>query len=105
MRSAGCARGRLTDDRSWCLDSWAGSVTGAASGSRSRRESRLQFLALSVRAISALNRIVGQILSWLALGIVLVCFTVVVQRYVFHTTQIWMQDLYVWLSGAMFTGV
>jgi TRAP-type mannitol/chloroaromatic compound transport system permease small subunit len=65
----------------------------------------LQFLANSVRAISALNRVVGHLLSWLALAIVLVCFTVVVQRYVFHTTQLWMQDLYIWLSGAMFTGV
>ena len=27
------------------------------------------------------------------------------RRYLFHTTQLWMQDLYVWLSGAMFTGV
>ncbi|HEX4761432.1 MAG TPA: TRAP transporter small permease subunit [Sphingomicrobium sp.] len=43
--------------------------------------------------------------AWLALGIVLVCFVVVVQRYVLHTTQLWMQDLYVWLSGAMFTAV
>ena len=74
-------------------------------GSRPRREIRLQFLANSVRAISALNRVVGHLLSWLALAIVLVCFTVVVQRYIFHTTQLWMQDLYVWLSGAMFTGV
>ena len=65
----------------------------------------MQFLANSVRAISALNRVVGHLLSWLALAIVLVCFTVVVQRYIFHTTQLWMQDLYVWLSGAMFTGV
>jgi TRAP-type mannitol/chloroaromatic compound transport system permease small subunit len=65
----------------------------------------LQFLALSVRAISAFNRVVGEVLSWLSLGIVLVCFAVVVQRYFFHTTQLWMQDLYVWLSGAMFTGV
>jgi TRAP-type mannitol/chloroaromatic compound transport system permease small subunit len=70
-----------------------------------RREAGLQFLALSVRAISAFNRVVGEVLSWLALGIVLVCFAVVVQRYFFHTTQLWMQDLYVWLSGAMFTGV
>jgi TRAP-type mannitol/chloroaromatic compound transport system permease small subunit len=74
-------------------------------GSRPRREIRLQFLANCVRAISALNRVVGHLLSWLALAIVLVCFTVVVQRYIFHTTQLWMQDLYVWLSGAMFTGV
>jgi TRAP-type mannitol/chloroaromatic compound transport system permease small subunit len=65
----------------------------------------LHFLANSVRAISALNRVVGHLLSWLALAVVLVCFVVVVQRYVFHTTQLWMQDLYVWLSGAMFTGV
>jgi len=39
------------------------------------------------------------------LACVLVCFTVVVQRYFFHTSILWMQDLYVWLSGAMFTGV
>ena len=74
-------------------------------GSRPRREIRLQFLANSVRAISALNRVVGHLLSWLAHAIVHDCFTVVVQRYIFHTTQLWMQDLYVWLSGAMFTGV
>lgn len=36
---------------------------------------------------------------------VLVCFTVVVQRYVFHVSYPPLQDLYVWLSGAMFTGV
>jgi TRAP-type mannitol/chloroaromatic compound transport system permease small subunit len=58
-----------------------------------------------VRAVSAVNRWVGQVLSWLSLAVVLVCFAVVVQRYFFHTTQLWMQDLYVWLSGAMFTGV
>lgn len=48
---------------------------------------------------------VGEVLSWLALAIVLVCFTVVVQRYVFHVSYPLLQDLYVWLSGAMFTGV
>ena len=36
---------------------------------------------------------------------VLVCFGVVVQRYAFSTSTLWMQDLYVWLGGAMFTGV
>lgn len=65
----------------------------------------MNFLVLSVRAISAINRVVGQTLAWLALAVVLVCFVVVVQRYLFHTTQLWMQDLYVWLAGAMFTGV
>lgn len=58
-----------------------------------------------IRLISTINRWVGMALAWLSLAVVVVCFTVVVQRYVFHTTQLWMQDLYVWLSGAMFTGV
>jgi TRAP-type mannitol/chloroaromatic compound transport system permease small subunit len=62
-------------------------------------------LAALVRAISALNRWIGLVFSWLSLAIVLVCFAVVVERYAFHTTQLWMQDLYVWLNGAMFTAV
>ena len=62
-------------------------------------------LALLVTAIGRLNTFVGRTLSWLALAAVLVCFTVVVQRYVLSTTQLWMQDLYVWLNGAMFMGV
>jgi TRAP-type mannitol/chloroaromatic compound transport system permease small subunit len=51
------------------------------------------------------NRVVGEALSWLALAVVLVCFTVVVQRYFLHVSYPLLQDLYVWLSGAMFTGV
>ncbi|MBS3847122.1 TRAP transporter small permease subunit [Devosia sp. J2-20] len=65
----------------------------------------MQLLAWIVRGISTINRVAGETLSWLALACVLVCFTVVVQRYVFSTSVLWMQDLYVWLSGAMFTGV
>jgi TRAP-type mannitol/chloroaromatic compound transport system permease small subunit len=65
----------------------------------------VQALVVTVRAISALNRWVGLTLSWLALAVVLVCFTVVVLRYSFRVSFVWMQDLYVWLSGAMFTGV
>jgi len=62
-------------------------------------------LVVIIRAINALNRLIGNVVSWLSLAIVLVCFAVVVQRYVFSTTQLWMQDLYVWLNGAMFTAV
>lgn len=65
----------------------------------------MQLLAGLVRAISAINWVVGQVLAWLALVCVLVCFTVVVQRYFFATSVLWMQDLYVWVAGAMFTGV
>jgi TRAP-type mannitol/chloroaromatic compound transport system permease small subunit len=65
----------------------------------------LQALAAYVRIAGAINRIFGEVLSWLALAVVLVCFTVVVQRYLFHVSYPALQDLYVWLSGAMFTGV
>jgi TRAP-type mannitol/chloroaromatic compound transport system permease small subunit len=65
----------------------------------------MQVLAAFVRAVSGLNRVIGEALSWLALACVLVCFTVVVQRYVFHVSILWMQDLYVWMAGTMFTGV
>lgn len=65
----------------------------------------MQALASLVVAIGRLNTVVGRTLSWLSLAAVLICFTVVVQRYVFSTTQLWMQDLYVWLNGAMFMGV
>jgi TRAP-type mannitol/chloroaromatic compound transport system permease small subunit len=58
-----------------------------------------------IRLVSGLNRVIGEILSWLALAMVLICFTVVVQRYVFHYSILALQDLYVWMNGAMFTGV
>lgn len=65
----------------------------------------MHIVALLVRAFSGVNRLAGNVFSWLALAIVVVCFTVVVQRYALSTTQVWMQDLYVWLNGAMFTAV
>lgn len=65
----------------------------------------MRALASYVSFISAVNALIGRVFSWLALAIVLVCFTVVVQRYLFSTTQVWMQDLYVWLSGIMFMAV
>lgn len=58
-----------------------------------------------IRLVSGINRVIGEILSWLALAMVLICFTVVVQRYVFHYSVLALQDLYVWMNGAMFTGV
>jgi len=65
----------------------------------------MRALAFIVTAVGSLNSLVGKTFAWLALGAVAVCFTVVVQRYVFSTTYLWMQDLYVWLNGAMFMAV
>jgi TRAP-type mannitol/chloroaromatic compound transport system permease small subunit len=65
----------------------------------------MRLLAGYVTAISWLNSVVGRAFAWLSLATVLACFWVVVERYVFSTTQLWMQDLYVWLGGAMFMAV
>ena len=62
-------------------------------------------LATVMRAINLLNRLVGNAFMWLAVAIVVVCFWVVVERYVFQNTRLWMQDLYPWMNGAMFTAV
>jgi TRAP-type mannitol/chloroaromatic compound transport system permease small subunit len=76
-----------------------------ARASREPGEDKTAFLVTYIRFVSGLNRVIGEVLSWLALAMVIVCFTVVVQRYVFHISFPALQDLYVWMSGAMFTGV
>lgn len=65
----------------------------------------MQKLGRLAAMICTINTVVGIILSWLSAAIVLVCFTVVVQRYAFAVSHVWMQDLYIWLNGAMFTGI
>ena len=62
-------------------------------------------LAWLLRAINQINRTIGNTFAWLSVAIVVVCFWVVVERYVFANTRLWMQDLYVWLNGAMFMAV
>ncbi|MFV0514400.1 MAG: TRAP transporter small permease subunit [Jhaorihella sp.] len=65
----------------------------------------MRAMAFCIQAIGLVNLWIGRAFSWLSLAIVAVCFTVVVQRYVFSTSFVWMQDLYIWLNGAMFTAV
>lgn len=65
----------------------------------------MRLLAGVAALICAANLFIGRIFAWLSLAIVAVCFTVVVQRYLFSVSYLWMQDLYVWLNGAMFTAV
>ncbi len=64
-------------------------------------------LALSylMRLINMINRVMGNVFMWLSVGIVLVCFWVVVERYMLSITRLWMQDLYPWMNGVMFTAV
>jgi TRAP-type mannitol/chloroaromatic compound transport system permease small subunit len=58
-----------------------------------------------MRAINLANRVMGNVFMWLAVGIVAVCFWVVLERYFVGITRLWMQDLYPWMNGAMFTAV
>ncbi len=62
-------------------------------------------VAFTVRAICAVNGMLGRLFSLFSLGIVLICFGVVVMRYVFRTGSVPLQDLYVWLNGMMFMGI
>jgi TRAP-type mannitol/chloroaromatic compound transport system permease small subunit len=55
-------------------------------------------------ALERIGDAVGRGLAWLTLACVLVCFTVVVLRYVFSIGFIWLQELYIWLHAIVFTG-
>jgi len=59
-------------------------------------------VARFIRFAEGTNSIVGKATAWLTLGCVLVCFAVVVLRYGFSISHIWMQDLYVWLHALVF---
>jgi TRAP-type mannitol/chloroaromatic compound transport system permease small subunit len=62
----------------------------------------LRALEILIGAIDSMNEWIGRIVAWLTLGIVLVCFTVVVMRYVFSSGFVWMQELYVWQHAVVF---
>jgi TRAP-type mannitol/chloroaromatic compound transport system permease small subunit len=55
-----------------------------------------------VRGVDALNEWLGRTIAWFTLGTVLICFVVVVLRYVFLTGVIWLQEAYVWLHAIVF---
>jgi TRAP-type mannitol/chloroaromatic compound transport system permease small subunit len=78
---------------------------GFFSNNLSTKGLSMQVLALIIQVISRFNIIIGHVFSWLSLGIVLVCFSVVVLRYGFSMGFIWLQDLYVWLNAMMFMGI
>ena len=55
-----------------------------------------------VRAIDVFSEQFGRLVSWLTLGTVLVCFAVVVLRYVFSVGSVCLQELYVWQHALVF---
>lgn len=111
IESADKTRGSLREETCWKRS--MAHLPGAARATRMpphlrsvlHKSETMAALAQFVRFASGINHLFGTIIAWLSVGIVVVCFTVVVQRYVFSVSYIWMQDLYVWLNGAMFMGV
>ena len=62
----------------------------------------MRALEICAGAVDSMNEWIGRIVAWLTLGTVLVCFTVVVLRYVFGIGYVWMQELYVWQHAVVF---
>jgi TRAP-type mannitol/chloroaromatic compound transport system permease small subunit len=62
----------------------------------------LSALAGLTRAIDAANEHIGRVASWLALGMVLLQFVVVVMRYIFGVGFIFMQEGVIYLHATLF---
>ena len=59
-------------------------------------------LARTAAALDAVVRRIGRTARWAALLMVLVQFAIVVLRYVFGTSWIWLQELVLYLHGVLF---
>ncbi len=54
-----------------------------------------------VHSIEKINERIGSLTSWLVLSLVLTTFFVATFRYGFSLGWIWLQELYVWMHGAI----
>ena len=54
-----------------------------------------------VKNINQLNETIGRLTSWLTLSLVLTTFLVATLRYGLSLGWIWLQELYVWMHGAI----
>lgn len=76
------------------------SQEGAAAGENPRRLPR--FAARGARALERTTAGLSRLLAILMIVMTLVAFAVVVLRYLFSISLIWMQELYVWMHAAIF---
>ena len=53
-------------------------------------------MELYVRAVDRINSAIGNVVAWMTLGTVLVCFGTVYFRYALDSGFIWMQEAYIW---------
>lgn len=62
----------------------------------------MRLLARAAALIDGLNAAVGRTAAWLALGMVLVQFALVIMRYVFGVSSIQLQESLLYMHGALF---
>jgi len=62
----------------------------------------MALLVWLIRILDLINEWVGRVVSWLTVTMVITVFVVVVLRYGFSLGWIWMQEVYVWMHGALF---
>lgn len=68
----------------------------------SAADRQVPFIGRIVLAIEWVTARVGQLASWLVVLIVINAFLVAVLRYGFGVGWVWVQELYVWMHGAVF---
>lgn len=61
----------------------------------------MQALWWLVRGIDWINQAIGRVVSWLVVGIVLLVFVLVVLRYLFNFTLVWLDESYLWAHGVV----
>ena len=59
-------------------------------------------LRTTARTLDSFTRLVGEAISWLTLGMVLLTFVVVLLRYVFSVGWVWMQESVLYFHSAVF---
>lgn len=61
-------------------------------------------MILLAERIDRLTTAIGRAVAWLALGVVLLQFALVIARYVFSLGSIWLSETVIYLHAAMFMG-
>lgn len=64
----------------------------------------MKALALLLAWLEAFNEMVGRAVAWLMLGVIAICFSVAILRYVMDVGWIWLQESYIWLNAVVFMG-
>lgn len=83
------------------MGSGNGTWDGLVEDGGQMREGHARAFAAIIKAIDWLNERVGRWTSWLVLTMVINTFLVAVLRYGFDLGWVWLQEMYIWMHGAI----